>query len=61
MTLCVSVFLPDSKDPAEIIHYIVELNLQVFQDVAGLNTQLMYGYGNTHTELVGMIGQGVME
>ena len=56
--VCVSMFLPDSKDPAEIIHDIIELNLQVFQDVAGFHTQLKYGHGNTHTELVGVIGQG---
>lgn len=36
------MFLPDSKDSAEIIHDIVELHLQVFQDVAGLHTQLKY-------------------
>lgn len=36
------MFVPDSKDSAEIIHDIVELHLQVFQDVAGLHTQLKY-------------------
>lgn len=53
---CVSVFLPDSKDPAEIIHDIVEFNLQVFQDIAGLHTQLNT-HKETHTELVGGMGQ----
>lgn len=43
------VFLPDSKDPAEIIHDIVELHLQVFQDIAGLHTQLDTIQGHTHT------------
>lgn len=32
--------LPDGEDPAEIIHDVVELNLQVFQDLAGLLAQL---------------------
>lgn len=36
------MFVPDSKDSAEIIHDIVELHLQVFQDVARLHTQLKY-------------------
>lgn len=45
------VFLPDREDPAEIIHDIVELNLQVFQDIAGLHTQLKYVHGNTQSWL----------
>lgn len=38
--MCEYVILPDRKDPAEIIHHIVEFDLQVFQDVTGLHTQL---------------------
>lgn len=51
MTLCVSVLLPDGKDPAEIIHDIVELNLQVLKKIAGLHAQLKHGYGNTQSWL----------
>lgn len=36
----IAAFLPDRKDPAEIIHNVVELHLQVFQDIAGFHTQL---------------------
>lgn len=39
------VFVPDSKDSAEIIHDVVELHLQVFQDVARLHTQLKHRHG----------------
>lgn len=42
-----SMFLPDGEDPAEIIHDIVELHLQVFQDIAGLHTQLKHRHGST--------------
>lgn len=44
-------FLPDGEDSAEIIHDVVELDLQVFEDVAGLHTQLTHAHGNTQTEL----------
>lgn len=44
---CRSMFLPDREDPAEIIHDIVEFNLQVFEDIAGLHTQLKYIHENT--------------
>lgn len=47
-------FLPDGEDSAEIIHDVVELDLQVFEDVAGLYTQLMHEHGNTQTELTVM-------
>lgn len=39
--------LPDGEDPAEIVHDVVEFNLQVFQDLAGLLTQLQSGDGDT--------------
>lgn len=44
-----STFLPDREDPAEIIHHIVELHLQVFQDIAGLHAQLKHRHGSTRT------------
>lgn len=39
--------LPDRENPAEIVHDVVEFNLQVFQDLAGLLTQLKNGHRNT--------------
>lgn len=45
----VCVLLPDGKHPAEVIHDVVELNLQVLQDIAGLHTQLKHVQRNTHT------------
>lgn len=58
--MCVSItaLLPDCKDPAEIIHDIVELNLQILQDIAGLHTQLKHIQRNTCTQAVGVIKQG---
>lgn len=54
----IGVLLPDCKDPAEIIHDIVELHLQVLQDIAGLHAQLEHVQRNKRTQTVGAIGQG---
>lgn len=43
--------LPDREDPAEIVHDVVEFNLQVFQDLTGLLTQLKSGHRNTTVQL----------
>lgn len=54
----ISAFLPNGEDSTEIVHDIIELNLQVFQDVAGLHTQLKdtrthkLGKLNTQTRLL---------
>lgn len=44
---CFSFSVPDGENPAEIVHDVVEFNLQVFQDVAGLLAQLKKGHRNT--------------
>lgn len=54
--LRVCFLLPDRENPAEIIHDVVELDLQVFQDVAGFHTQLKHEHGNTHTHTQSWLG-----
>lgn len=46
---CFNFSLPDRENPAEVVHDVVEFHLQVFQDLAGLLTQLRNGHRNTHS------------
>lgn len=48
----VGEFPPDGKDSAQIIHDIVELHLQIFQDITGLHTQLNQKHKCTSTTFI---------